>query len=77
MKVKIEQDVIAWIAAAIRSRNGTSDMYYPSEMPEAIRDIPVSPEHFREVFVEGRSEAISHCDAGKLIYSWPVPVRQE
>jgi hypothetical protein len=38
----VERSSLENIANAIREKNGTEDIYKPSEMPQAIRDIPIS-----------------------------------
>ena len=47
-KVFINGSTLTSIANAIRSKNGDSNTYYPSEMPQAILDIPSGGGNYQE-----------------------------
>lgn len=48
MRVYIDKSVLSSIAAAIRKRSNSSERYYPSEMAQAIKNIPYDSDTFRQ-----------------------------
>ena len=63
--VLVNDESLSAIGSAIRDKNGTVDTYKPSEMAQAIRDIPQSG------FVEAPDNDVIFIDAyGNRIYSY-------
>lgn len=73
MRVYIDKSVLSGIAAAIRKRSNSSEHYYPSEMPLAIKNIPHDNESFRQEITVGNCRNVPVYCAGDLEQQLVIP----
>lgn len=73
MRVYIEKSVLSSIAAAIRNRSNSSEHYYPSEMPLAIRNIPRDNDSFLQEISVVRCENVPVYCAGNQEQQLVIP----
>jgi hypothetical protein len=73
MRVYIEKSVLTQIGAAIRNRGGSTEHFYPVDMPQAISDIPHDVECFRQETRVMGYDTLPVINAGNLEHRFIVP----